>query len=163
VGGRKKMNQKVGRPSIYSSELAKRICEIVSSNPYGIRKLVRMYPELPDEATINIWRHHHPEFFADYVKAREQQAHLLFECAIDELEELEQFMYDNPDNGAKEINAGVVAMKKAIANQKSRQAAILNRNYRLDKTNEESNNPLESANKVRDLVNELNKTNSSDI
>jgi hypothetical protein len=160
----KKSKHAGGRPSLYTPELAKRICELVASNPYGIRKICQMYPELPDETTIHHWRAENTQFFLDYVQARQKQAHLLFECAIDELEELNDYVYESHITGAKEINAGIVAMKKAIANQKSRQAAILYKNYQLNKDdNNDDATKAETLTKIRSLVNDLNKTNTSDI
>lgn len=161
-GAQKKPKNKVGRPSIFTPELSKYVCDIVASNPYGIRKLCKMYSGMPDEATINIWRRVHPQFFADYVIARKQQAHLLFENALDELEEINDYVYENPVTGAKEVNAGIVAMKKVIANQKSRQAAILHKNYMLKDDNEEVNKS-DSFDKVRELVNSFNEKNKSDV
>lgn len=154
---------KVGRPSKYSEELGDYICKIVSIAPHGIRKIVKMYSDLPSDSTINEWRHQHPDFAEKYMDARKKQADLLFESALDEIEELEDYVFENPETGAKEINAGIVTMKKAISNQKLRHAAILNSTYRLEKNHEESNDRSEAFNKVRELVNSFNKVNTSEF
>jgi len=158
-----KEKNKGGRPTKYTTELAQYICDIVATHPHGIQRLVKMYPKMPDVATITNWRHVYPEFFADYVQARQKQAHLLFECAIDEIEELEEYVYKNPDTGAREINAGIVAMKKAIANTKSRHAAILNKNYQLNNEDKDDSEKNELFSKIRGMLNEQNKINTSEI
>lgn len=154
--------KKEGRPTKYTEELGKRICEIVSSHPHGIQKLCKMFDELPVPSSINLWRQMHPEFSANYATARIQQAHLLFENGLDELEDLENYVYENQVTGAKEINPGIVAMKKAIANHKSRQAAIINKNYRLNGEGDDTDK-FETLNKIKEMVDDLNKTNTSEI
>lgn len=152
-----------GRPTLYTPELAKRICDLVASHPYGLKKLTSLYPDLPEQTTIYLWSHKNDEFFKEYVVAREKQAHLLFDSAIDELEEIEKYKYTNLTTGATDVAPGIIAMKKAIANQKSRHAAILNRNYMLKQKDDDTSNSDDTLTKIRDLVNDFNKTNTSDI
>ncbi len=60
----------LGRPLDYTQEMGDYICELTSSTGYGLLKLTRLYPELPDKMTINRWRHRLPDFRAQYALAK---------------------------------------------------------------------------------------------
>ncbi len=159
----KKPKHPGGRPTLYTPELAERICEIIESHPHGIRRLTKMFPELPDETTIAVWRAKHEQFSMRYMEARKKQTHLLFECAIDEVEELADYTYYDPKSGATRIDAGIVAMKKVIASQKVRHAAQINPKEYDTRRGEENNSPTETLSKIQALVADLNKDNKSEI
>jgi hypothetical protein len=74
---------KVGRPLEYTQEMGDYICELVSSTGYGLLKLTKLYPELPDKMTINRWRHRVPEFRAQYAQAKIEQADILAEECLE--------------------------------------------------------------------------------
>jgi hypothetical protein len=66
---------KTGRPSLYSEEMAKRICEyLIKGNPLVPEKLRE--EGLPDPTTIFRWLSKHENFRRDYAHAREMQAHV---------------------------------------------------------------------------------------
>ena len=44
-----------GRPSIYTPELADRICELIATHPKGLETLCKMYPDLPSPRIIRKW------------------------------------------------------------------------------------------------------------
>jgi hypothetical protein len=61
------------------------------------------------------------------------------------------------------VDAGIVAMKKAIAFQKTHQAARISpAHYAVSKQSEETS-PSDTLSKIQTLVADLNKTNHSDI
>lgn len=74
---------KGGRPLEYTKEMGDYICELVSSTGYGLLKLTKLYPELPDKMTINRWRHRLPEFRAQYAQAKVEQADILAEECLE--------------------------------------------------------------------------------
>ncbi len=74
---------KVGRPSIYNAEIAKRICHVVATHTLGYRRLHAMYPDLPYEQTVREWRLDYPEFGLLYAQAKLLQAELLAEECLD--------------------------------------------------------------------------------
>lgn len=78
-----KAGNKVGRPLEYTKEMGDHICELVSSTGYGLLKLTKLYPELPDKMTINRWRHRVPEFRAQYAMAKLEQADILAEECLE--------------------------------------------------------------------------------
>jgi hypothetical protein len=72
-----------GRPTIYSEKLANKICKVVSSTSYGIRKICRLNPDFPDPDTIRVWRLEKDGFSASYNKAKQAQADILAEDCLD--------------------------------------------------------------------------------
>jgi hypothetical protein len=73
----------MGRPTIYSPELAKKICDLVATNTLGYRKLEELYPDLPDESSVRLWRHTYQDFSLQYAQAKATQAELLAEEIIE--------------------------------------------------------------------------------
>lgn len=71
-----------GRPSIYTPELAQRICELVATHSFGLKKLGEVYEDIPSTETINQWRSEKPEFSAMYAEAKRRQADLMAEEII---------------------------------------------------------------------------------
>ncbi len=80
---KKPESKKVGRPLEYTQEMGDYICELVSSTGYGLLKLAKLFPELPDKMTINRWRHRVPEFRAQYAQAKIEQADILAEECLE--------------------------------------------------------------------------------
>lgn len=77
-------NQKqMGRPTDYTDEVGDLICELVASCTYGLEKICKLNPQLPDKATVNRWRHRFPDFRARYALAKCEQADLLAEECLD--------------------------------------------------------------------------------
>ena len=77
------MKPKVGRPCEYSDELGERICDLIATNPEGLRKLCEANDWMPTSETIRVWRWKNEQFSAIYAKAKLAQADLLVEDCID--------------------------------------------------------------------------------
>lgn len=75
--------KKIGRPLEYTQEMGDYICELVASTGYGLLKLTKLYPELPDKVTINRWRHRVAEFRTQYALAKVEQADILAEECLE--------------------------------------------------------------------------------
>lgn len=75
--------KQMGRPLEYTQEMGDYICELVSSTGYGLLKLTKLYPELPDKITINRWRHRIPDFRTQYAQAKIEQADILAEECLE--------------------------------------------------------------------------------
>jgi len=71
---RKNYNKKVGRPSLYTPELADRICLLLARGK-SLRKICAS-KDMPDISTVLDWTMRHEEFFKQYARAREIQAEL---------------------------------------------------------------------------------------
>lgn len=78
-----KETRKVGRPSNFNADIAKRICDLVSTHTVGYRRLHAMYPDLPYEQTVREWRFAHADFGLQYAQAKLAQCELLAEECLD--------------------------------------------------------------------------------
>lgn len=72
-----------GRPTIFTQELANRICHLIYTHSWGIKRLCEFYEDIPDRTTIREWRVHNKEFSAQYVLAKTTQIDFLAEDIID--------------------------------------------------------------------------------
>lgn len=70
---------KGGHPTIYTRELAERICNLIATTPYGLERLCRDNDWMPDHQTVKNWRALNQEFFALYLQAKEAQAHAIMD------------------------------------------------------------------------------------
>src|SRR5690242_20081935 len=75
--------KKMGRPTIYTKELADFICKKIATHSIGLKKLCEMYPELPNKDTINEWRWQHDDFSVQYAKAKMMQAEINAEDCLE--------------------------------------------------------------------------------
>lgn len=78
-----KPEKKLGRPTIYTEELGKRICDVVATHSCGLNKLTSMFDWMPDKTTINEWRWSNSSFSTQYTKAKIAQSELMAEDCID--------------------------------------------------------------------------------
>ncbi len=77
-------NKQKGRPSTYTMELAKDICDKISSNSKSIKKLCAENSHWPHKDTIFSWLKNHSEFSDQYAQAKRCQV----EAFIDEILEI---------------------------------------------------------------------------
>lgn len=78
-----KVPKKTGRPTKYTKALGERICEVVSTTTYGLRKVCTLHDDFPCADTVRLWKLHHPEFSAMYAQAKLHQADVLAEDCLD--------------------------------------------------------------------------------
>lgn len=72
---------KIGRPSIYSQELADTICDRLADGE-SLRSICRD-PAMPSKMTVWRWLDSKPDFCAQYARARELQAENFFEEIVE--------------------------------------------------------------------------------
>lgn len=70
-----------GRPSIFSQEIADRICELLADK-YSLRQICTR-DDMPNRATVHRWMAEKPDFATKCVHAREEQADYIVEDCID--------------------------------------------------------------------------------
>lgn len=77
------MTNEVGRPSIYTKDIADKICQRISEGE-SVRTIVKD-PEMPSSSSIFRWLldEDKKEFWEQYEKARNIQAELMFEELLD--------------------------------------------------------------------------------
>jgi hypothetical protein len=97
----------LGRPTIFSQELANKICEAVATSTMGIRKLCALNPDFPVVDTIFQWRYKNRSFSEQYDAAKRAQADLMAEEITDIADEGFNDKYIN-DDGKVVIDHDVV-------------------------------------------------------
>lgn len=70
---------KRGRPSDYTPELAKAICDVTASTSMSLKQVCASDERFPDDSAAFRWMHDHEDFRSQYLKAKETQAVLLSE------------------------------------------------------------------------------------
>ena len=112
-----------GRPTTYTPELAERICEIVATSRYGLKKLCEMHDFFPDYTTIALWRIRHEKFSHLYLQAKQSQ----MDVVMEELDEIidENIQYYTDDKGCERINCPLATVAIAKANNKKWYASKL--------------------------------------
>jgi len=75
--------KKRGRPTTYTDTLANLICQRTATHTVGLNILCKMYDDMPDRSTVNLWRWTHPEFSLTYAQAKLFQADLLAEECLE--------------------------------------------------------------------------------
>ncbi len=150
-----------GRPSIYTDDLAKLICERVATNPVGLEKLITLYPDMPTSSTIKAWRKQYSQFSSWYLEAKSFQSQLL----VEEIDDMipDQIKYYIDERGNERIDAPSASLLIAKINNRKWTAARLAPKIYGDRKTEENNNPQETLSKIQALVADLNKTNVSEI
>ena len=152
-----------GRPTIYTEELANKICELVATHPYGLPKLCKMFPELPNKDTINVWRWEKPGFSAKYTEAKQFQSELMAESIEDVAEELHESSYVD-GMGVTKIDPGMLGYARLVCdNRKWTAAKLAPKIYGERKQPEDNLSASDTLNKVKQLVADLNKVNESDV
>ena len=112
-----------GRPTTYSDEMAKKVCEAIATNTCGYVHLERLYPDLPAFTTVKEWRHRHPEFMSQYLEARRLQAELM----VEEIDDMvpKEIRYYVDDRGQERIDAPSAGLLIAKINNRKWQASKL--------------------------------------
>ncbi len=73
----------MGRPTLYTKELADLICQRVATTTFGLARLCAMFEDMPAKITVNEWRYRYADFAAQYAQAKLVQADLLAEEMLD--------------------------------------------------------------------------------
>lgn len=72
-----------GRPSLYTEELAARICYLIATNAHSVKIIASKFKDIPDDTTIYSWLAKYPEFSRQYLEAKEIQAHIYSDTVMD--------------------------------------------------------------------------------
>lgn len=71
----------MARPTLYTPQLAARICELVAASDYGLEQICKAN-DLPAPGTIYRWLSERTEFHEQYARARETQGHVQADRAL---------------------------------------------------------------------------------
>ncbi len=74
-----------GRPSIYTEDMGKRICEVVRNTVRGLSYICDTNDDFPSSASVRAWlfKNVYPEFTALYNDSKRYQAEVLAEEVLD--------------------------------------------------------------------------------
>ena len=98
-----------GRPSTYTPELAKYVCDMIATHACGLNKLTKMYENFPDKSTIYAWIKAHSEFSNQYLEARRLQALVLADSMLDIADNIPIF---EDEKGVQRIDSGMLGKAK---------------------------------------------------
>lgn len=82
----------LGRPSIYTDDLANKICAIIATSSKSLKKICET-DEMPSVSTVLKWLNTNEAFLRQYTRAKEEQADLL----VDEMIEI-------ADDGSQDLD-----------------------------------------------------------
>jgi hypothetical protein len=100
-----------GRPQSYTPELAKEICDVITSTSKGTKRLCAEYSHWPCQDTLFTWLKQYPEFSEQYKRAKICQVELLVDELIDIADDSSQDLVTD-ESGTVRYNAGCVARSK---------------------------------------------------
>ena len=111
-----------GRPSIFTSELADKICDLIATSEHGTATLCQMHDWMPDESSIRLWRFKDEQFSLKYIQAKRFQAELFAESTL-RIAEQKATYFDSEGN--ERVDAGHVAWQKLNINTRQWHASKL--------------------------------------
>lgn len=151
----------MGRPTLYTPELADLICMRIATHQESTHKLCQRFDDLPETTRIYEWRHKHPDFAHKYAQAKMQQAEIMAEQILDIADDSRgDIKYDEVGNEV--INSEFVARSRLRVDTRKWLASKLAPKIYGDRRTEDTT-PGEALSKIRDLVADLNKVNVSDV
>jgi len=112
----------VGRPTLYSEELADYIIDKVASSAVGLKQMCLDDDHMPDHSTVNLWRWKHPEFSSRYQLAKQHQTYLMGEDCEEIAKEVE---YISDPQGGQKVDPGFIASRRLIVDTKKWHASKL--------------------------------------
>lgn len=80
----------LGRPTLYTDELAAEICRLIAIHPISLNKICAKYSALPCVDTITEWRLKYSTFSAMYYRAKEAQTDNAADYAWDRVQDVDE-------------------------------------------------------------------------
>lgn len=136
-----------GRPSDYTPELGRRICDEIAAGPRGITRLCEAHDDFPHAATAKRWLFQIPAFRAMYEEAKLIQVNLLAEELADIAAESDYYI---DEKGNKKIDPPSVGVtRNRIDAMKWTAARLLPRKWG------EQQKEIEDLSKKNEVLNQL--------
>lgn len=99
----KKDGKTQGRPSVFSQEIADRICELISTTSRGMRSICKE-DGMPAPSTVYKWLLEIDSFSEQYARAKECQADFLAEEILAIADDSQNDTIENDETGAETAN-----------------------------------------------------------
>jgi len=121
----------------YDPEFAVLICERIATTPRSLVKICQA-PDMPGIATIFRWVRDHPEFKEMYVIAKETQAEILIEEALDIVDDDSQDILESADGKIVFNRVRIQRCKMQVEHRRWTAAKLLPRKYGAGRQNSKS-------------------------
>lgn len=102
---------KTGRPTLYTDELAKEICDAISTIPLSIFTICQMHDHFPSRKVVMEWVQKNPIFRDMYSRAKNEQIHILLEDMLSQTEDEEKDFFDD-GKGRRMVNNAALQRKR---------------------------------------------------
>lgn len=124
-----KQEQKhIGRPSIYTPELARNVCHIISTHTQSLKELRAMYG-IPSATAIHEWLVEREEFALMYARARMSQAQLFAEEVIQISDDISNDTVIDEDGNKRCNNEWIARSRLRVDSRKWLASKLLPRVY----------------------------------
>jgi len=101
------MAKKLGRPTIYTDELAEEICAVIATSSDGLRGICKSRNHFPNPDTIYSWVANNPIFSERYARAKRAQINVLTDEIIDIAKDESKDTLINKDGNEVSNNAAI--------------------------------------------------------
>lgn len=128
-----RINKKIGRPSIYTQELADEICVKIASNGKGIKLLCAENPHWPNKDTIFAWLKNYPDFSDQYVKAKQFQIETFIDDMLEIADDASQDLIANERGTLVSNNTSITRARLRIDTRKWLASKLVPKTYGLVK------------------------------
>jgi hypothetical protein len=145
------VRKKIGRPSMYTPELAAKICRAISSSTDSLSKICFNNKEFPMRETIWEWRIDYPEFANMYNDAKRAQADLLAEDILAISDDSLHDIMINELTGRETMNSEYVARSRLRVETRKWIACKLLPKVYGDKTTTESTITIKHEELLKEL------------
>lgn len=128
----------------YDPEFAELICERIATTPQSLVKICEA-PDMPGIATIFRWLREHPDFQDMYVLAKETQAEVLLEQALDLVDDASHDILDTIDGKPIFNRLALQRCKMQVEHRRWIASKLLPRKYGSHQRSSQSSPPFEAS------------------
>ncbi len=144
-----------GRPTDYTIELGREICEAIASGSKGLRVLCKENPHWPHPRNIYKWMHRHEEFRQLYYESKANQVDVLVDEIIeiaDDCSHDDKIKYDNNGNEIITANSEWINRSRLRIETRKWVAAVLQPRKYGDKVQKDDDDKNDFINRNRDKL-----------
>lgn len=147
-----------GRPTTYNPQIAKEICDAISSSSKGLEPICAAHKHFPAPSTVHKWRIEHKEFSEKYDQAKKNQIEVLVDECLDIADDTshDTLVKTNKDGEEYEVanTEWINRSKLRIDTRKWLAAKLAPRIYGDTKKDDEGNSSQDFLNQLLKLAKE---------
>ena len=141
------MSSVLGRPTMYTEELAARICEAVATSTDGLKRICKNNPDFPSHETVFQWRYTNKDFADLYTQAKKAQMELLAEEILEISDENHRDTLTDEDGNQRMDGEWVARSRLRVDSRKWMAAKLLPKMY--------GDRPSDAESVVKTLIEKL--------